>query len=325
VVPLRVLRPRLRRHVSARTRTRSRSSARTPTTSRRATSCTTRRRPAPSPSPPAIRAAPDPLDLPDRTGQANFVACHQPELPRPATTCWTRRRLDGGDLPAQQPGPPTRLWDSLPRKVQQQIIDKQMKVYVIDAYGSPRRPAWAPASTPSCRPASSRSRASCPATRRSRRSRTRSRRRTEPRARRSSSKNFIAVDQTLANLHEVTMPGKVDEHHRAAAAGRQRKAPEYVRDVTSRSSPAAATTSPSAPSSATAPSPPRRAKWEKRSIALEIPVWDEDVCIQCGKCALVCPHAAIRTEDLRPVPPRDRAGDLQERRLPAARTSRGSS
>jgi pyruvate-ferredoxin/flavodoxin oxidoreductase len=42
--------------------------------------------------------------------------------------------------------------------------------------------------------------------------------------------------------------------------------------------------------------PPPLVQWEKRNIAQEIPVWDADVCVQCGKCVLVCPHAVIRSK-----------------------------
>ena len=51
--------------------------------------------------------------------------------------------------------------------------------------------------------------------------------------------------------------------------------------------------------------PTATTQWEKRNLALEIPVWDEALCIQCGKCALVCPHAAIRTKV---YPPESAAG-----------------
>ena len=67
------------------------------------------------------------------------------------------------------------------------------------------------------------------------------------------------------------------------------------------------------------------AQWEKRNIATEIPVWDPAVCIQCNKCALVCPHAAIRAKVFEPERARRRAGDVQVRPIPRRRTSQGSS
>ena len=62
--------------------------------------------------------------------------------------------------------------------------------------------------------------------------------------------------------------------------------------------------------------PTATAQWEKRNIALEIPVWDAKLCIQCGKCVLVCPHAAIRAKVYDAERAGRRARDLQVRRGP---------
>ena len=60
--------------------------------------------------------------------------------------------------------------------------------------------------------------------------------------------------------------------------------------------------------------PTATAQWEKRNIALEIPVWDENLCIQCGKCVLVCPHAVIRAKIYDPGAPGKSSGHLQVHR-----------
>ena len=125
-----------------------------------------------------------------------------------ATTC-SRTCVPGGTFLLNTPYGPDEIWDQLPADVQEQIIDKKLKFYVIDAYRSPRPPAWARASTRSCRPASSPSPACCRARRPSSRSRTPSRRPTAARARRSCRRTIAAVDQTLANLHEVKVPAQV--------------------------------------------------------------------------------------------------------------------
>ena len=57
-------------------------------------------------------------------------------------------------------------------------------------------------------------------------------------------------------------------------------------------------------------------QWEKRNIALEIPVWDEELCIQCGKCVLVCPHAVIRAKVYDAEQLANRARKASSRRLP---------
>jgi pyruvate-ferredoxin/flavodoxin oxidoreductase len=106
-------------------------------------------------------------------------------------------------------------------------------------------------------------------------------------------KNFAAVDQTLVNLHEVKVPGKVTSTFTRRAPV-PAEAPAFVRDVLG---PMIAFEGDSVPVSAMPVDgtfPTGTTKWEKRNIALEIPVWEPDLCIQCGKCVFVCPHAVIR-------------------------------
>ena len=159
----------------------------------------------------------------------------------------------------------------------------------------PARPAWAGASTRSCRPASSPSAACCRATRPSPRSSTPSRRPTASAAKRwcrRTSRPWIA---TLEHLHEVAVPATVTQHRRHAAAGAGRgagvRAEGDGQDDRRRGRHAAGQRA-----AGRRHLPTGTAQWEKRNIALEIPVWDEDLCIQCGKCVLVCPHAVIRAK-----------------------------
>src|SRR5208337_1293459 len=107
--------------------------------------------------------------------------------------------------------------------------------------------------------------------------------------------NFAAVDTTLANLHEVTIPASVTSTIEVLAPV-PAYAPAFVRDVLGA---LMAGRGDSVPTSALPPDgtfPTGTAKWEKHNIAQEIPVWDEELCIQCGKCVLVCPHATIRAK-----------------------------
>jgi pyruvate-ferredoxin/flavodoxin oxidoreductase len=108
-------------------------------------------------------------------------------------------------------------------------------------------------------------------------------------------KNFAAVDASLAHLYEVKIPQQVSSTVDILAPV-PAEAPTFVRDVLGT---LIAGKGDSIPTSALPPDgtfPTGTAKWEKRNIAQEIPVWDEDLCIQCGKCVLVCPHAVIRAK-----------------------------
>ena len=111
--------------------------------------------------------------------------------------------------------------------------------------------------------------------------------------------NFAAVDQTLAALHEVQVPAEVAGGVHLISE-MPAEAPELVRRVTSVM---LAGKGDQLPVSAFTPDgtwPTGTAQWEKRNIAEQIPVWEPDLCIQCNKCAFVCPHACIRPKFFAP-------------------------
>ena len=106
-------------------------------------------------------------------------------------------------------------------------------------------------------------------------------------------KNFEAVDATIANLYEVNVPsGITSKTSRRLSVPSE--APEFVRDVLGEIIGANGDNIPVSAFPVDGTFPTGTTQWEKRNIALEIPVWDEKLCIQCGKCVMVCPHAVIR-------------------------------
>ena len=106
-------------------------------------------------------------------------------------------------------------------------------------------------------------------------------------------KNFDAIDKTLANLFEVKIPEQVTSKvSRPPMVAKE--APDFVQSVTATIISGLGDSLPVSAMPVDGTFPTATAQWEKRNIALEIPVWEEEICIQCAKCALVCPHAAIR-------------------------------
>ena len=103
------------------------------------------------------------------------------------------------------------------------------------------------------------------------------------------------MDQSLAHLHEIPVP-------KAISATRNRppivseKAPDFVQKITAVMLAGKGDMLPVSAFPVDGTWPTATAKWEKRNLAFEIPVWDSKVCIQCNQCALVCPHAAIRAK-----------------------------
>jgi pyruvate-ferredoxin/flavodoxin oxidoreductase len=106
-------------------------------------------------------------------------------------------------------------------------------------------------------------------------------------------KNFDAVDSTLANLYEVKVPAEITSKMTRRQSVPS-EAPEFVRNVLGEIIGANGDNIPVSAFPVDGTFPTGTTQWEKRNIALEIPVWDESICIQCGKCVIVCPHAVIR-------------------------------
>ncbi|MBD2139016.1 pyruvate:ferredoxin (flavodoxin) oxidoreductase [Anabaena sp. FACHB-1237] len=108
--------------------------------------------------------------------------------------------------------------------------------------------------------------------------------------------NLKAVDNTLENLHEVVIPlvqkGQKDDGQLSTVAANGK--PDFVRDVLDKILLWEGDNLPVSALPIDGTFPTDTAKWEKRNVAEEIPVWDENTCVQCGKCIMVCPHAAIR-------------------------------
>jgi pyruvate-ferredoxin/flavodoxin oxidoreductase len=108
-------------------------------------------------------------------------------------------------------------------------------------------------------------------------------------------RNFEAVDATLAHLHEVTVPSGVTATH-ARPPLVSASAPDFVQRITAVLLAGKGDRLPVSAFPVDGTWPVGTAKWEKRNLANEIPVWDQKICIQCNQCALVCPHAAIRAK-----------------------------
>jgi pyruvate-ferredoxin/flavodoxin oxidoreductase len=106
-------------------------------------------------------------------------------------------------------------------------------------------------------------------------------------------RNFAAVDQSLAALREVQVPGRADSALRRRPVV-PRVAPDFVQRVTAMMLDGKGDLLPVSAMPVDGTFPTATSQWEKHSIAHEIPIWDEKICTQCALCPLMCPHAAIR-------------------------------
>jgi pyruvate-ferredoxin/flavodoxin oxidoreductase len=113
-------------------------------------------------------------------------------------------------------------------------------------------------------------------------------------------KNFEAVDQTVANLHEVKTAGRTATSTITRRPHVPEKAPEFVQDVLGKIIGLEGDDLPVSAFPVDGTYPLGTTQWEKRNISLEVPEWVPDLCIQCGKCVFVCPHAVIRAKIYEP-------------------------
>ena len=238
-----------------------------------------------------LRFGPRPIKSIYLIDSANFVACHQSVFLEKYDML--KLAKDGAVFLLNTPYGKDEVWEKLPRKVQQQIIDKKIEFYVIDGYKVAKDAGMGGRVNTimqTCFFAISGVLPKDEAIKAIKKSieKTYGRKGEDV-----VKKNFEAVDMTLANLHKVDYPKKVTSTIEIPPTVSP-DAPDYVKNTLAK---IIAGDGESLPVSSFAPDgtfPTDTAKWEKRNIALEIPIWVPELCIQCGKCALACPHAAIR-------------------------------
>jgi pyruvate-ferredoxin/flavodoxin oxidoreductase len=265
-----------------------------------------------------LRFGPQPIRAPYLIahGQANFVACHQFAF---------LERLDmlahaapGGVFLLNSPYGPDEVWPMLPCEVQNDLQAKNLRFYVVDATKVARETGMGSRINTIMQTCFFAISGVLPREQAIAEIKRSIKKTYGKRGEAVVQRNYAAVDRTLEHLHEVDVRRWTkDEGRRTMDANQSsvvyglssirrrppvpEQAPAFVRDVLG---PMIAGRGDSLPVSAL-PSdgvyPPGTAQWEKRNIALEIPKWDADLCIQCGKCSFVCPHAVIRSKLYEPA------------------------
>ena len=238
-----------------------------------------------------LRFGPRPIRAPYLISQANFVACHQEAFLDRYTML--DEAVDGGVFLLNSRWNKDEVWASLPRSVQEQIVHKHLKFYVIDADGVAKAAGMAGRINTVMQVAFFAISGVLPreeaiaAIKRSI-EKTYGKKGADVVAR-----NLQAVDTTIEHLFEVAVPSAVTStiEMRSAIMG---EAPAFVNDVLGQMVARRGDLIPVSQLPVDGVYPTGTTQYEKRDLADSIPVWDPDVCIQCGKCAMVCPHAVIR-------------------------------
>lgn len=240
-----------------------------------------------------LRSSPRPIRSAYLIDRASFVACHQFEFIDKIDVL--EHAALGAVFLLNAPGDAESVWDRLPREMQQQMIEKQIRFFVIDAYALAKRSGMGGRINTimqTCFFGISGILPRDEAIAHIKKSIEKTYGKRGPEVVR---RNCEVVDLSLAELHEVPVPATV-----TATQSRpplvSALAPDFVQKVSAVMMAGKGDLLPVSAFPVDGTWPVGTAKWEKRNLALEIPVWDTKVCIQCNQCALVCPHAAIRAK-----------------------------
>jgi pyruvate-ferredoxin/flavodoxin oxidoreductase len=240
-----------------------------------------------------LRFGPKPIHSTYLISRANFVACHQFTFLEKLDVL--KNADTGATFLLNSPYSADDVWDKLPRAVQEQIIEKKLKFYVIDGYEVAKQTGMGARVNTIMQTCFFAISGVLPREEAIDRIKYSIKKTYGKRGESVVQKNFAAVDAALNHLHEVKVPDTPSSEIELRPVVPP-EAPEFVQQTLA---PIIAGDGDSLPVSLLpidGTFPTATAQWEKRNIALDIPVWDEAICIQCGKCVLVCPHAVIRAK-----------------------------
>jgi pyruvate-ferredoxin/flavodoxin oxidoreductase len=242
-----------------------------------------------------LRFSPKPIHSPYLIGknEANFIGCHQPVfLDRYEIL---DAAAEGAVFLLNTPVAQDKVWNLLTRKMQQQIIDKKIEFYAIDAYAIAKATGMGSRINTIMQTCFFAISGVLPRDLAIDKIKHAAEKSYSKKGRAVVEANWRAIDETIANLYQVKVPaeaGSAFEMPEPVPA----HAPEFVKKITAEIMAGRGDRLPvsAIPNDGTWPT--GTAMWDKRNLAQEIPVWDEELCIYCGKCPFVCPHTAIRSK-----------------------------
>ncbi len=266
-----------------------------------------------------LRFGPRPIHSTYLIDRAQFVACHQQFFLEKFNIL--EKAVEGAVFLLNTQTPADKAWDALPRVYQEEILKKKIKFYVIDAYDVAKKTGMGVRINTIMQTCFFAISGVLPKDKAVDLIKSAIKKTYGAKGDRVVQQNFAAVDQTLDNLFEVKIPGKVTSTLELRPPVPD-DAPSFVKEVVAKIVVNKGDELPVSAFSCDGTFDTATTQYEKRNIALEIPAWDPEVCIQCGKCVMVCPHAAIRQKAydpalLKDAPPtfkstKARGGDLPE-------------
>ncbi len=240
-----------------------------------------------------LRFGKDPIYSPYLIEKANFIGCHQFSFLEKYDVL--KYAQDNAVLLLNSPYPALEVWDKIPKEVQEKIINKKIKLYAINAYQIAKETGLGVRINTVMQTAFFLLSKILPEDVAIDKIKQFIKKSYGTKGETILNKNYQAVDLAKESIQEMKVPSKADgtiSKKETVSA----EAPRFVREVIAKM---IAQEGDDIPVSAFEPDgtfPSGTTKWEKRNIAQEIPEWDPEICIQCGNCAFVCPHAVIRSK-----------------------------
>ncbi len=240
-----------------------------------------------------LRFGPQPIRSAYLLNRADFIACHVWAFVERYKTL--AAAIPGGTFLLNAPFPADEVWDRLPYETQDWIIKLGLKVYAINAYEVAKETGMGGRINTIMQTCFFYLSSIIPPDQAVAAIKKAIEKTYGKRGEKVVQMNYNAVDQAIANLHRIEVPAAATTtHHKPKLVPAE--APEFVRHVTAWIMAGEGNRLPVSRIPDDGVWPVDTTRWEKRNIALEIPVWEPALCIQCGKCSLHCPHSTIRTK-----------------------------
>ena len=242
-----------------------------------------------------LRFGPVPIRSTYLIDKANFIGCHHWGFLERVDVL--KAAIPGATLLLNSPYSADAVWEHLPPKIQEEIISKQLKLYIINANQVARDSGMGGRINTIMQVCFFALAGVLPQEEAISKIKTAIKKTYGKKGSEVVQKNLQAVDNTLTNLHKVDIPPTVQKSKvKTQKLELLDSAPEFVRDVLGEIMAWRGDELPVSALPADGTFPTGTAKWEKRNVAEDIPVWEPDICVQCGKCVMVCPHSAIRAK-----------------------------
>ena len=240
-----------------------------------------------------LRFGPNPIRSTYLITRASFIACHNFSFLEKINVL--EAAMPGAVFLLNSPYPADKVWATLPKSTQQEMIRKKIEFYVIDGYQVARDAGMGTRINTIMQTCFFAISGVLPREEAIEQIKIAIKKTYGKRGEAVVNKNFAAVDAALAHLHKVELPSASSSEFDLIPSISP-AAPKFVRNVLGEIAAGRGDLLPVSAIPAGGTFPTGTAQWEKRNIAQFIPVWDQELCIQCGKCVMVCPHAVIRAK-----------------------------